>query len=193
MLSVTERRFHFRGKKYSKMCLKINWYLKTTLIFVFHGRRKHRWSRTSTTERWIQPFALPKCFYLFCLKEGKSFLGFFSLSFEGAFIWQWYKFILITGQKTTLVRAECTKPIFDFYVLYLQFYVIGNFVFQLMLNLLYVCFLDIDDCISSPCQHGANCIDKINDYFCDCCPGWSGKNCDKCKFSATAHLNSAVL
>ena len=77
MLSVTERRFHFRGKKYSKMCLNINWYLKTTLIFVFHGRRKHRWSRTSTTERWIQPFALPKCFYLFCLKEGKSFLGFF--------------------------------------------------------------------------------------------------------------------
>lgn len=117
MLSVTERRFHFRGKKYSKMCLKINWYLKTTLIFVFHGRRKHRWSRTSTTERWIQPFALPKCFYLFCLKEGKSFLGFFSLSFEGAFICSDTSLFLSPAKKLHLFaqNAQSQYLIFTFF------------------------------------------------------------------------------
>lgn len=42
--------------------------------------------------------------------------------------------------------------------------------------------LDIDECASSPCQHGGKCIDKRGDYECDCCTGWTGKNCDQCKF-----------
>jgi len=32
------------------------------------------------------------------------------------------------------------------------------------------CQLDIDGCASSPCIHG-NCMDKLNDYSCDCEPG----------------------
>lgn len=41
--------------------------------------------------------------------------------------------------------------------------------------------IDIDDCTASLCQHGGKCIDKVNDFECDCCPGWSGRNCDQCK------------
>lgn len=45
---------------------------------------------------------------------------------------------------------------------------------------LYFLFVkDIDDCASSPCQNGATCTDKVNDYQCDCDPGYSGKDCDQ--------------
>ena len=119
ILSVTERRFHFPGKKCSKMSLKINWYLKTTLIFVFHGRRKHRGSRTSTTERWIQPVAFAQVFtfYLFCLEEGKSFLGVFVLSFEGAFFCNDTRVFLSPAKKLDLLaqNAQSQYLIFTFF------------------------------------------------------------------------------
>ena len=41
--------------------------------------------------------------------------------------------------------------------------------------------IDINDCQPSLCQHGGKCIDKVNDFECDCCPGWSGRNCEQCK------------
>ncbi len=37
---------------------------------------------------------------------------------------------------------------------------------------------DVDECISSPCQNGANCIQLFNRYRCDCNVGWQGTNCD---------------
>jgi len=36
---------------------------------------------------------------------------------------------------------------------------------------------DIDDCAGQPCQNGGNCTDKVNDFHCDCVPGYTGKNC----------------
>ena len=36
---------------------------------------------------------------------------------------------------------------------------------------------DIDDCDSSPCQHGT-CIDRVNGYDCDCDSGYSGDDCE---------------
>lgn len=41
------------------------------------------------------------------------------------------------------------------------------------------CTTNINDCNPSLCQHGGKCIDKVNDFECDCCPGWSGRNCEK--------------
>ena len=49
-----------------------------------------------------------------------------------------------------------------------------------------MCDENIDDCKGSstdpsspqnPCQNGGQCIDDINNYFCECLPGFTGKNC----------------
>ena len=37
---------------------------------------------------------------------------------------------------------------------------------------------DIDECAPNPCQHGS-CLDMVNDYDCECNPGYKGKNCDE--------------
>jgi len=34
-----------------------------------------------------------------------------------------------------------------------------------------------NNCLENPCRNGM-CIDLVNDYRCDCNPGFSGKNCD---------------
>ena len=39
------------------------------------------------------------------------------------------------------------------------------------------CDMEIDYCVSSPCNHG-HCLKQIGDYKCFCEQGWSGKNCD---------------
>jgi hypothetical protein len=39
------------------------------------------------------------------------------------------------------------------------------------------CEINIDDCASEPCVHGA-CIDGVADYTCDCDDRWEGNNCD---------------
>ncbi|XP_035688625.1 neurogenic locus notch homolog protein 1-like [Branchiostoma floridae] len=39
--------------------------------------------------------------------------------------------------------------------------------------------INIDECVSSPCQNGGTCHDLINEYRCDCQPGWSGGNCQE--------------
>ena len=44
------------------------------------------------------------------------------------------------------------------------------------LNAIIVC-LDIDDCSPNPCANGGTCADMINDYNCNCAPGFTGKNC----------------
>lgn len=54
-----------------------------------------------------------------------------------------------------------------------------TFVYNINLSL----SLDINDCKPSLCQHGGKCIDKVNDFECDCCPGWSGRNCEQCKLN----------
>ena len=37
--------------------------------------------------------------------------------------------------------------------------------------------LDIDDCVGQPCQYGGSCTDKVNDFYCDCIAGYTGKDC----------------
>ena len=38
-------------------------------------------------------------------------------------------------------------------------------------------FLDIDDCSDAPCANGGTCFDEVNDYSCECAPGYSGEDC----------------
>lgn len=42
-----------------------------------------------------------------------------------------------------------------------------------------VCFLDIDDCIGNPCQHGGVCRDRVNGFSCKCLKGWEGVRCQR--------------
>ena len=31
----------------------------------------------------------------------------------------------------------------------------------------------------SPCLQGSTCVDRVNDFFCDCAPGFSGRRCER--------------
>ena len=41
-----------------------------------------------------------------------------------------------------------------------------------------ICVLDINECASSPCEHGATCTDAINSYTCRCVAGYKGTHCE---------------
>jgi hypothetical protein len=40
--------------------------------------------------------------------------------------------------------------------------------------------VDVDDCASSPCEHGAFCTDAYLSYVCSCETGYTGDNCGLC-------------
>ncbi|NWH67209.1 CRUM1 protein, partial [Geococcyx californianus] len=40
------------------------------------------------------------------------------------------------------------------------------------------CGDNIDECASSPCQNGAICRDRVDEYSCFCVPGFQGYNCE---------------
>ena len=60
----------------------------------------------------------------------------------------------------------------------------------------YICASDINECDSSPCRHGASCIDGINAYDCKCQNGYEGSQCqddinecsaNPCQHGASCH------
>ena len=53
----------------------------------------------------------------------------------------------------------------------------------------YLCLSDINDCSPDPCENGATCDDKVNDYTCTCMAGYDGKNCSQSKLN---HLFSST-
>lgn len=40
------------------------------------------------------------------------------------------------------------------------------------------CEVNDNDCINTPCKHGATCIDLVNDFECRCVPGFVGNLCE---------------
>lgn len=36
---------------------------------------------------------------------------------------------------------------------------------------------EIDECAMNPCENNGTCTDLIADYYCDCEPGFTDKNC----------------
>ena len=57
------------------------------------------------------------------------------------------------------------------------------------------CEIDIDDCANNPCFTGA-CRDLVQDYTCDCIPGFTGRRCeiniDECLSNPCGELGSCV-
>lgn len=39
------------------------------------------------------------------------------------------------------------------------------------------CDIDIDECLSHPCQNNATCENRVNTFFCNCLPGFTGRDC----------------
>ena len=45
------------------------------------------------------------------------------------------------------------------------------------LCMFFLMFSDIDECLSSPCVNGGNCMDGIDSFTCVCIPGFTGPTC----------------
>ena len=65
-----------------------------------------------------------------------------------------------------------------------------------------MCDENIDDCFgsstdpshpSNPCQNGGQCIDQIDDFVCECLPGFTGKKCQVNEFLIIKQLISGKI
>lgn len=36
---------------------------------------------------------------------------------------------------------------------------------------------DVDECLSSPCEHNSTCVDLTDGFACNCSEGWEGNLC----------------
>ncbi|KAK3513746.1 hypothetical protein QTP70_028727, partial [Hemibagrus guttatus] len=53
------------------------------------------------------------------------------------------------------------------------------------------CEIDVDDCLSNPCENGGTCIDKVDSFICLCLPSYSGDMCEKGVATAN-HLSPPI-
>ncbi|KAK3739936.1 hypothetical protein QZH41_015977, partial [Actinostola sp. cb2023] len=40
------------------------------------------------------------------------------------------------------------------------------------------CEININECVSNPCENGGSCEDQVNGYKCACVTGYEGNNCE---------------
>ena len=58
--------------------------------------------------------------------------------------------------------------------------------------MLYVFYLEIDECASNPCQNQASCIDRVHAYVCQCPAGYTGLHCEIGKSALTKYAFAKV-
>ena len=52
----------------------------------------------------------------------------------------------------------------------------------------------MDECASDPCQNNATCVDLINEFRCDCIPGFNGTLCGNSKaYNALFNANVPIV
>ena len=49
---------------------------------------------------------------------------------------------------------------------------------RFLIFVLVTTLVEIKECDSSPCAHGATCNDELNGYECKCVAGFQGRNCE---------------
>ena len=49
---------------------------------------------------------------------------------------------------------------------------------------------DINECSSNPCQNGAQCVDAVNMYTCNCVPGYEGTHCETGKIEHWTYMGN---
>ena len=51
--------------------------------------------------------------------------------------------------------------------------------------------VEYDECLSSPCNESARCVDYVNSYLCDCInEGYTGIHCNEGKPHVMPHVTS---
>ena len=67
-------------------------------------------------------------------------------------------------------------------------------VYITLIRSLYIIFvLDVDDCMSNPCENDGNCTDGVNEYLCACVPGYTGADCETGKLLPTVLRDASLL
>ena len=42
----------------------------------------------------------------------------------------------------------------------------------------YIFLKDIDECVNHTCRNSGSCVDGVNNYSCNCLPGFTGDRCE---------------
>ena len=73
--------------------------------------------------------------------------------------------------------ASLNKSKINYFLCWYIFLIESYTSFNYFTNSEIIYFLDIDDCDPNPCQNNGTCHDGVNNYTCECMPGFTGDNC----------------
>jgi hypothetical protein len=66
------------------------------------------------------------------------------------------------------------------------------FMLQQFIKCTHLCYLDIDECLASPCFNGT-CVNNPGSYTCDCYPGFQGKLCNQGDSRSILFANLCII